>query len=219
MEEMAATSTRPDRIELTDILERPPLDRAFYCRPTVEVARALLGQMLVLPPCAARIVEVEAYLGKDDLAAHASRGRTERTRVLFGRPGHVYVYFIYGMYECLNLVAEPDGTPGCVLIRAAEPAAGLELMHRRCRNAALPDQLCSGPGRLTRAFGITRELYGADATTGPLTVRAWKLMDESDISTGPRVGIRHCTEWPLRFFLGDSPAVSRVAIGGPRNRR
>src|SRR5919206_3081416 len=109
----------------------PVLRRSFYDSPATEVARALLGKVLVHGPSAGIIVETEAYLGGDDLAAHSSRGLTERTRVIFGPPGHAYVYFIYGMYECLNLVAEPEGVPGCVLIRALEPVKGIGLMHDR----------------------------------------------------------------------------------------
>jgi DNA-3-methyladenine glycosylase len=185
------------------------LPRAFYARPTVEVAKALLGQMLVLPPCAGRIVEVEAYLGAGDLAAHSSRGLTERTRVIFGPPGHVYVYFIYGMYECLNLVAEPEGVPGCVLIRAAEPMAGIDEMVRRRPTASRTETLCAGPGRLTRAFGITRHLYGVDATKGPLTVRRTEPVPDSAVATGPRIGIRHCADLPLRFWIRAHPSVSK----------
>jgi DNA-3-methyladenine glycosylase len=102
----------------------PILKRAFYDRPTVQVARDLLGKILVHGSAAGVIVETEAYLGGDDLAAHSARGLTERTRVIFGPPGHAYVYMVYGMYECLNLVVEADGKPGCVLIRALEPVAG-----------------------------------------------------------------------------------------------
>ncbi len=103
------------------------------------------------------IVETEAYLGGDDLAAHSARGITHRTRVIFGPPGHAYVYLIYGMYECLNLVAEPDGHPGCVLIRALEPVAGVDLMKRPARRPqGRSHQLANGPGKLTLAMGITR---------------------------------------------------------------
>jgi len=109
----------------------PILKRAFYERPTAEVARVLLGKVLVHGPAAGIIVETEAYPGRDDLASHSARGITGRTRVIFGPPGHAYVYLIYGMYECLNLVTEPVGTPGCVLIRALEPVAGIELMRER----------------------------------------------------------------------------------------
>src|ERR1700722_10936359 len=108
------------------------LARSFYNRPTVEVARDLLGKILVHGKTAGRIVETEAYLGGgDDLAAHSARGVTPRTRVIFGPPGHAYVYFIYGMYECLNIVCEPVGQAGCVLIRALEPVGGIEVMWQR----------------------------------------------------------------------------------------
>ena len=149
----------------------PILDRRFYKRPTIEVARDLLGKALVHGSAAGIIVEVEAYLGGEDLASHSARGVTERTRVIFGPPGHAYVYFIYGMYECLNLVAEPEGTPGCVLIRALEPVSGIGLMRRRRPAARRLEDLASGPGKLTLAMGITRALNGADVTGGPLVVR------------------------------------------------
>src|SRR5947209_5879283 len=134
----------------------PILKRSFYERPTVEVARGLLGKVLVHGPTAGVIVETEAYLGGEDLAAHSARGITERTRVIFGPPGHAYVYFIYGMYECLNLVCEPAGVPGCVLIRALEPVAGMDLMRTRRPAARKPEQIANGPGKLTLAMAITR---------------------------------------------------------------
>jgi len=109
----------------------PILTRAFYERPTLEVARDLVGKVLVHGAAAGIIVETEAYPGRDDLASHSARGITDRTKVIFGPPGHAYVYLIYGMYECLNLVAEPDGQPGCVLLRAIEPVSGIGLMRRR----------------------------------------------------------------------------------------
>jgi DNA-3-methyladenine glycosylase len=185
------------------------LPRSFYSRPTVEVARALPGKILVHGEAAGRIVEAEAYLGLEDLAAHASRGITGRTRVIFGPPGHAYVYFIYGRYECLNLVAEPDGTPGCVLIRALEPVAGVELMRRRRAGIRELTQLASGPGKLTLAMGITRAHNGRDVTRGDLVVREPAAPVDVEIEVSPRVGIRHCADWPLRFTVRGSPFVSR----------
>jgi len=193
-------------------LEAEILPRSFYERPTVEVARELLGKTLVHGRAAGRIVEVEAYLGAEDLAAHAARGLTGRTRVLFGPPGHAYVYFIYGMYECLNLVAEPEGTPGCVLIRALEPLAGLGIMRRRRPKARSIEELANGPGKLTQALGITRRQYGADVTRGPLTVRRLKNEPPFEILATARIGIRHCAEWPLRFLIAGNRCVSRSPL-------
>ncbi len=185
------------------------LGRDFYTRPTVEVARDLLGKELRHGSTSGIIVETEAYLGGDDLAAHSSRGITDRTRVIFGPPGHAYVYFIYGMYECLNLVAEPDGVPGCVLIRAVEPRDGVAEMQARRPKAKRIEDLASGPGKLTLALGITRALNGADVTRGPITVHDIGT-GEVDIVTGPRVGITHCADWPLRFHIRGNRFVSRA---------
>jgi len=159
-------------------------------------------------PTAGIIVETEAYLGGDDLAAHSARGITDRTRVIFGPPGHAYVYFIYGMYECLNLVCEPEGKPGCVLIRALEPLAGLELMRQRRPAARKPEDLASGPGKLTLAMGITRSQNGADVTRGSLVVRAPGDPLTIEIAVSPRIGIRQSADLPLRFFIRGSPFVS-----------
>jgi DNA-3-methyladenine glycosylase len=185
------------------------LPRDFYARPAVEVARDCLGKILVHGSTAGRIVEVEAYLGVEDRAAHAWRGLTDRTRVIFGPPGHAYVYFIYGMYECLNFVAEPEGMAGCVLIRALEPLAGLAIMRRRRRAAHRVEDLASGPGKLTLAMGITRKLNGADLLEGPLQVR--RMVDESrfEIQVTPRIGITHAADWPLRFVMAGNRFVSR----------
>ncbi|HEU0122302.1 MAG TPA: DNA-3-methyladenine glycosylase [Bryobacteraceae bacterium] len=183
------------------------LPESFYARDTVTVARDLLGKMLVRGATAAPIVEVEAYLGSDDRAAHASRGVTPRTRVIFGPPGRAYVYLIYGMHECLNIVAEPDGTAGCVLIRGV---AGV-----------------SGPGRLTRAFGISRVQNGVPVFVpgGEIEVRDTGLRP-AEIQVTPRIGIRHCADWPLRFVAAHLLPSSRYAeihdiprIRYPRNRR
>jgi len=184
------------------------LPRSFYNRDAVEVARELLGKILVHGRVAGMIVETEAYLGGDDLAAHSARGITNRTRVIFGPPGHAYVYFIYGMHECLNLVAEPEGSPGCVLIRAAEPVVGMNLMKQRRPKARSMEKLASGPGNLTRAFAITRAQNGVDVTHGSLVVRTWQREPQFEIQVTPRIGIRHCADWPLRFVVAGNGAVS-----------
>jgi DNA-3-methyladenine glycosylase len=155
------------------------------------------------------IVETEAYLGGDDLAAHSSHGVTGRTRVIFGPPGHAYVYFIYGMYECLNLVAEPEGVPGCVLVRALEPIAGLDLMQSRRPAARKPEDLASGPGKLTLAMGITRAQNGADVTRGSLVVHAPARKSHIDVVVTPRIGITKCADLPLRFLVKGNRFVSR----------
>ena len=191
------------------------LPRAFYERPAREVAPDLLGKVLRHGAAAGRIVEVEAYLGEADPAAHAARGRTARTEVLYGAAGHAYVYLIYGMYRCLNVVAEPAGTPGCVLIRALEPVAGLAAMRRR-RGALAEEQLASGPGKLTLALGIDARHNGRDLTRGPLCIEDAPRAAEP-IAASPRIGITRAADWPLRFFLEGnayvSPRPSRISRG------
>ena len=205
-----------DPIPLPKLLrESRIVPRHFYVRPATEVARDLLGKILVHGETAGRIVEAEAYLGLEDQASHAFRGMTPRTRVLFGPPGHAYVYLSYGANECLNLVAEPEGKPGCVLIRALEPLAGLEIMRSRRTTAARVEDLTSGPGKLTRAMDITRRHYGADVTRGSLTVRQPRVEEPFEIEVTPRIGIRHCADWPLRFTILGNPFVS----GSPRTVR
>ena len=185
------------------------LPRSFYERPTVEVARDLLGKVLRHGSTSGIIVETEAYLGEDDLASHSSRGVTDRTRVIFGPPGHSYVYFIYGMYECLNVIAEPEGKAGCVLIRALEPLEGLEEMYRRRPTAKKLEDIASGPGKLTLALGITRVLNGADLLAGPLFVTHPDCEKEIQVVTTPRIGISKCADWPLRFLIAENKFVSR----------
>jgi DNA-3-methyladenine glycosylase len=184
------------------------LKRDFYDRPAIEVARDCLGKILVHGKTAGRIVETEAYLGVDDRAAHAWRGLTERTRVIFGPPGHAYVYFIYGMYECLNFVAEPEGQAGCVLVRAVEPLAGIVQMQRRRPTAKRIEDLASGPGKLTRAMGISREQNGADLTESALHVRDLREHTPFEVQVTPRIGIRHCADLPLRFLIANNRFVS-----------
>jgi DNA-3-methyladenine glycosylase len=184
------------------------LPRSFYQRGTVAVARDLLGKLLVHGPAAGIIVETEAYLGGDDLASHSAVGITDRTRVIFGPPGHAYVYLSYGMHECLNIVAEPESKPGCVLIRALEPVAGLELMRGRRPAARRDRDLASGPGKLTRALGITREHNGVDMTHGRLVVRTPRDEVPFEIGVTKRIGITKCADLPLRFVIKGNRFVS-----------
>jgi DNA-3-methyladenine glycosylase len=185
------------------------LPRSFYNRSAIEVARDLLGKVLIHGATGGIIVETEAYLGLDDAASHAYRGITKRTEVMFGPPGHAYVYFIYGMYECVNMVAEPAGTPGAVLIRAIEPLLGIELMQTRRPTAKALRDLGSGPGKLTIALGITRALNGADVTKGALLVRDRRGAEPFEIIAGPRIGISKCADLPLRFTIAGNHFVSR----------
>jgi DNA-3-methyladenine glycosylase len=185
------------------------LPRAFYNRDAVSVARDLLGKVLVHGPAAGLIVEVEAYLGEGDLAAHSARGLTGRTRVIFGPPGHAYVYFIYGMYECLNLVAEPAGRAGCVLLRALEPLARADLMRQRRPAARRAEDLANGPGKLTLAMAITRAQNGSDVTRGALVVREAAKSSPFEIEVSRRIGITQDAHLPLRFSIRGNPFVSR----------
>lgn len=192
------------------------LPRSFYAREAPEVASDLLGHVLVrvLPDgtrAAARIVEVEAY-GPDDPASHAFRGMTRRNAVMFGPPGHLYVYFTYGMHHCMNAVAGRAGEGAAVLLRAAEPLEGADGMAAR-RGRERPLDLCSGPGRLAQAFGVARGEDGLDLVAG----------DAMWVETGPRqepiaAGIRigvHETARPWRFWLDGNAFVSRGRPGPP----
>jgi DNA-3-methyladenine glycosylase len=190
------------------------LPREFYERDTVQVSRDLLGKILVHGRVAGVIVETEAYVGGDDLASHSARGVTPRTKVIFGPPGHAYVYFIYGMYECLNLVAEPDGKPGCVLIRALDPICGIPTMFRRRPTARKEQDLASGPGKLTLAMGITRAQNGRDVTRGSLVVRRWKEEPAVGIQVTTRIGITKCADLPLRFVLKKKDVGFRMSDFG-----
>lgn len=206
----APTAAITDKISLAQLMrETLPLTIPFFERPAIEVARDLISCVLVHKNTAGMIVETEAYLGEHDLAAHASRGITERTKVLFGPPGRAYVYLSYGMHYCLNVVADRDGTPGCVLIRALEPLCGLEIMYER-RNWRGPAKgLANGPGKLTQALAITPAHYGKRLDRGDLVIRAWRNKPEFHIATTPRIGITRCADWPLRFIWAGHPCVSR----------
>jgi DNA-3-methyladenine glycosylase len=187
---------------------QPPLPRSFYAHGTIRVARDLLGKIVVHGKTSGRIVETEAYLGPGDDAAHSARGVTPRTRVIFGPPGHAYVYLIYGMYDCLNIVAEPDGVPGCVLIRALEPLEGVDLMRRRRPAVRNREDLANGPGKLTRALGIKLSHNGVDVTRGPLTVHPPPDRQSLEIAVSSRIGITKAADLPLRFFIRGNPFVS-----------
>jgi len=205
----------------------PVVPRSFYLDPPDRVARNLLGKVLVRRYPAAsgtksqrgrierltgRIVEVEAYFGLNDPAAHTFVGKTERNAVLFGPPGFAYVYFIYGMYFCLNFSCEPDGQPGGVLLRALEPLEGLVTMARLRGLASVdkPRLLTSGPGRLCQALGIDRETHNGIDVTSPRTglhVEDDGFLPEK-IAVGPRIGIRKAADRPLRFMIAGNPFVS-----------
>lgn len=189
------------------------LPRDFYARPTVAVAQDLLGTVLVHGGTAGRIVETEAYLDRDefgrvDAAAHSAAGITARTRVIFGPPGHAYVYLSYGLHACMNIVAESEGKAGCVLIRALEPLAGIDLMQSRRPAAKTIRDLANGPGKLTSALAITLGHSGVDLTIGDLTVRKGAPAPPGEIAVSPRIGISKAVDWPLRFFLRDNPYAS-----------
>jgi DNA-3-methyladenine glycosylase len=188
------------------------LPRAFYQRDPREVAPDLLNKVLVARDGrAARIVETEAYCGPLDAAAHSYRGQTPRNAVMFGEPGLLYVYFTYGMHYCCNAVCGELGEGVAVLIRAAEPIAGLDLI-RAARPAAKRDRdLCSGPARLCQAFGIDRRQDGADLVTADhgLSIVDDGVPPPADPAVGPRIGIRHAAEEPWRYFVRGNPHVSK----------
>ena len=184
------------------------LPRSFYNRPAETVARDLLGKVLVSGNTAGIIVETEAYPGGDDLASHSAAGITKRTRVIFGPPGHAYVYLCYGMHVCMNIVADAEGTAGCVLIRALEPIEGLDTMRTR-RKAARKDQhLTSGPAKLTEALAISLNDYGKDLTSGEFVVRDPAQPRKFRIEVSKRIGISKCEDRPLRFTIAGNEHLS-----------
>jgi DNA-3-methyladenine glycosylase len=198
------------------------LPRAFYDRDPREVGPDLLGKVLVRKQgrktLAARIVEVEAYLGAEDPAAHASSGKTSRNAVLFGPPGYAYVYFIYGNHYCLNVSCLPDGIPGGILFRALEPLAGTEEMFklRRIEKGADLRRLTSGPGRLAAAFGITRERdNGKDLTDAHSDLYIAEVgMPPSRVLITKRIGIKKAADMPLRYIVAGNRFVSGKLSAG-----
>jgi DNA-3-methyladenine glycosylase len=199
--------------EASEIPHPRVLDRTWFDRHALDVAPDLLGKGLVHDRLdgriAGRIVETEAYAGQEDLAAHSSRGRTARNAVMFGEPGHLYVYFIYGMHHCLNVVCGPGLKPEAVLVRAVAIEEGEELVRRR--RGSVPElRLASGPGNVAAAFGIDRSLNGADLLAGP--VRVIDGPAPSGIVARPRVGVSYAGAWadrPWRFLVADDPHASR----------
>jgi len=181
------------------------LTRDFFARPVHEVAPELIGATLLVDGVGGRIVEVEAY-DQDDPASHSFRGRTERTASMFGPPGHAYVYRSYGIHWCLNLVCAEDGRAEAALVRALEPTRGLELMRER-RGLQAKRSLCSGPGKLCQALGITRVHDGLALDEPPFELRARET--EPPLLVGPRVGITRAVEQPWRYGLAGSAFLSR----------
>ncbi len=195
--------------------------REFFARDTLAVARDLLGARLVRMLDGQRlsgiIVECEAYIGQDDTACHASRGRTRRNEVMFGPPGHAYVYFTYGMHWMLNVVTEEDGFPAAVLLRAIQPTEGIDVMRalRQAKGKPRKDQeLTSGPARLTQALAIDKALNGTDLVAGDaLWLEPGNPFPDEMVASGPRIGVGYAAEKdrlaPWRFWVRGNPYVSR----------
>jgi DNA-3-methyladenine glycosylase len=196
-----------------------PIDRAFFDRPTPEVARNLLGAWVLRSApeglSGGPIVETEAYGGPEDLASHARAGLTRRTTPMFGEVGHAYVYLVYGMHQCLNVVAHNGATAGAVLIRAISVELGADGVRRRRRRPTDPiNRLCSGPAMVCQGLGVDRSLDGHDMGSG---VELWlahaRGQATAEVATGPRIGVEYAGEWaarPWRFWLAGHPSVSRV---------
>lgn len=198
------------------------LPREFFERDALQLARDLLGCLLVHDAPEGRtagiIVEAEAYRGPEDQAAHTFRGkRTARTEAMYGPAGHAYIYLIYGMYDCINVVGGTVGLPEAVLLRALEPVEGIGLMSaRRKLNPEQPHslrQLCSGPGKLTQAMGITRLAhYGIDLCGDVLFVAAGQPVADTEVAATPRINVDYAGEWrdlPWRFIVKHSPYLSK----------
>jgi DNA-3-methyladenine glycosylase len=194
----------------------PIRDRAWFDRPALEVAPDLLGKRLVHASAdglvAGRIVETEAYTGPEDLAAHSSRGRTARNTVMFGPPGHLYVYLIYGIHHCLNVVCGPGRKPEAVLVRAVAIDEGERVARSRrgLDDDTSPVRLAAGPGNVAAAFGIDRSQNGADLISGPVFLTDGRR--PARILARPRIGVAYAGTWadlPWRFLVADDPHVSR----------
>ena len=195
------------------------LERFFYQRDTIKVARELLGKILIhesgAQTTAGRIVETEAYLGPEDKAAHSSGGRrTRRNEVMFGQKGCAYVYFIYGLYHCFNVTAgDIPGKPEAVLIRALEPVQGEEIMaKRRLAKEGKPANLTNGPSRLCMAMNITKTQNKTDLTAPPLYIKNAPAIPQEQIAEATRIGVDYAGEWknrPWRFYIKNNSCVSK----------
>lgn len=206
----------PEKSSLPDPNSIPPLKSEFFLRDTVTVARELLGKGLFLRnrnhSFLCEIVEVEAYLPHNDEASHSFKGLTPRNQSMFEVGGTAYVYLIYGMYWCVNVVTEPQGSGAAVLLRAAAPLLGLkEMQKNRGLKADRSERaLLSGPGKLTQALGINRTHDGVKFNQANFKIiDLGKVLGESDISSSPRIGISKAQDRPLRFFVKNSPWLSK----------
>ncbi|MFF3611374.1 DNA-3-methyladenine glycosylase [Streptomyces sp. NPDC002580] len=206
--------------------DRTPLARDFFDRPVLDVAPDLLGRVLVRVtpdgPLELRITEVEAYDGPNDPGSHAYRGRTARNGVMFGPPGHVYVYFTYGMWHCMNLVCGPGDRPCGVLLRAGEITEGADLARKRRLSARNDKELAKGPARLATALGVDRSLDGTDACGppgSPLTLLRGTPVPSDQVRNGPRTGVSgDGGVHPWRFWIAGDPTVSPYRAHAPRRR-
>ncbi|MGW0792237.1 DNA-3-methyladenine glycosylase [Streptomyces sp. NPDC002911] len=207
-------------------MDRTPLTRDFFDRPVLDVAPDLLGRTLVRAtdegPIELRLTEVEAYAGEIDPGSHAFRGRTARNSVMFGPPGHSYVYFTYGMWHCLNLVCGPEGKASGVLLRAGEIGIGAEMARKRRFSARHDRELAKGPARLATALDVDRALNGVDVVDGPqrpLSVLRGTPVSPDQVRSGPRTGVRgDGSHQPWRFWIDGDPTVSPYRAHAPRRR-
>ncbi|HEY9475077.1 MAG TPA: DNA-3-methyladenine glycosylase [Mycobacteriales bacterium] len=200
-----------------------PLPRGFFARPALEVARDLLGRVVCSRGVSVRLTEVEAYAGLDDPASHAYRGSTTRTAVMFGPPGHLYVYFVYGMHWCANLVCGTDGQAAAVLMRAGEVVDGLDTARARRPAARSDRELARGPARLASTLAFTgadsgTDLFDEAGRPGWLRVLPGTPVAEDLVRTGPRVGVVGAADWAWRLWVGDDPTVSRYQQATPRHK-
>jgi len=182
------------------------LGKRFFNKPTVDLAKALLGKYLILNNLKGIITETEAYLYKDDPGCHASRGQTKRNAPMFAAAGRTYVYLIYGMYHCLNIVSGKEGEGEAVLIRALEPVEGIALMRKRRKTKNI-ENLCNGPGKLNQAFGITMKHNNLSVFDGPIQIHSSGIKPE--IAAATRIGLTSGKDLELRFYIKGNKFVSK----------